>query len=144
MIPVLLIFIPLVAGLFTFFVKGNASKQLALASSVATLAVSLLSIFVYTSAKFGNFDASWIPTLGTRFTLSLDGMSKMLTLLAAISFPIIFAATYKNEYKNTNQFYALMLLTQAGLMGVFLAADCLLFYFFWELAIIPVYFLCSI
>ena len=144
MIPVLLIFIPLVAGLFTFFVKGNASKQLALASSVATLAVSLLSIFVYTSAKFGNFDASWIPTLSTRYTLTLDGMSKMLTLLAAISFPIIFAATYKNEYKNANQFYALMLLTQAGLMGVFLAADCLLFYFFWELAIIPVYFLCSI
>ena len=144
MIPVLLIFIPLVAGLFTFFVKGNGSKQLALASSVATLAISLLSIFVYTSVKFGNFDASWIPTLGTRFTVSLDGMSKMLTLLTAISFPIIFAATYKNEYKNANQFYALMLLTQTGLMGVFLAADCLLFYFFWELAIIPVYFLCSI
>ncbi len=40
-------------------------------------------------------------------------------------------------------FYGLMLLTQAGLMGVFLSTDALLFYFFWELALIPVYFLCS-
>ena len=145
MIPVLLIFIPLVAGLLAFFIKGaNGSKQLALLASVATVVVSLLSIFVYTTAKFSNFDVSWIPTLGSRFAVSLDGMSKMLTLLTAVSFPIIFAATYNNTYKNANQFYALMLLTQAGLMGVFLAADGLLFYFFWELALIPVYFLCSI
>jgi NADH-quinone oxidoreductase subunit M len=145
MIPVLLIFIPLVAGLLAFFIKGaNGSKQLALLASVATVVVSLLSVFVYTTAKFSNFDASWIPTLGSRFAVSLDGMSKMLTLLTAVSFPIIFAATYNNTYKNANQFYALMLLTQAGLMGVFLAADGLLFYFFWELALIPVYFLCSI
>lgn len=145
MIPVLLISIPLVAGILTFFVKGaNGSKQLALTASIATVVVSLLSVFVYSSAKFGSFNASWIPTLGSSFALSLDGMSKMLTLLTAVSFPIIFAATYNNTYKNAHQFYALMLLTQAGLMGVFLAADGLLFYFFWELALIPVYFLCSI
>jgi NADH-quinone oxidoreductase subunit M len=56
----------------------------------------------------------------------------------------VFASTYNNDYKQSNAFYGLMLLTQAGLMGVFLASDCLLFYFFWELALIPVYFLCSI
>ncbi|MDB5192369.1 MAG: NADH-ubiquinone oxidoreductase chain, partial [Segetibacter sp.] len=89
-------------------------------------------------------DAAWLPMLGSRFTVSLDGMGKMLTLLTAVSFPIIFAATYKNTYKNTGSFYGLMLLTQAGLMGVFSAMDLLLFYFFWELALIPVYFLCSI
>jgi len=68
----------------------------------------------------------------------------MLVLLTAISFPVVFASTYNNDYKQSNAFYGLMLLTQAGLMGVFLASDCLLFYFFWELALIPVYFLCSI
>src|SRR6185437_13132287 len=57
--------------------------------------------------------------------------------------PLIFAATYKSDYKNPNAFFALMLLTQAGIMGVFVATDALLFYFFWELALIPIYFLCS-
>jgi len=47
------------------------------------------------------------------------------------------------EYRKPNNFFALMLLTQAGLMGVFTATDALLFYFFWELALIPIYFLCS-
>jgi NADH-quinone oxidoreductase subunit M len=56
---------------------------------------------------------------------------------------LIFIATWKTNYKNANNFFALMLLTQAGLMGVFTAMDALLFYFFWELALIPVYFLCS-
>ena len=71
-------------------------------------------------------------------------MSKMLTLLTAVSFPVIFTAIYNNSYKQAASFYGLMLLSQAGLMGVFLASDALLFYFFWELALIPVYFLCSL
>jgi NADH-quinone oxidoreductase subunit M len=74
----------------------------------------------------------------------MDGMGKMLCLLTAVSFPVIFIATYKNNYKNAGSFYALMLLSQAGLIGVFVAGDALLFYFFWELALIPVYFLCSL
>src|SRR4029079_200125 len=51
--------------------------------------------------------------------------------------------THRNSYKSSNVFYGLMLLAQSGLMGVFLSSDALLFYFFWELALIPVYFLCS-
>src|SRR5437868_198224 len=75
--------------------------------------------------------------------IGLDGMGRLLTLLTAFSFPLILAATYNNSYKNASAFYGLMLLTQAGLMGVFTAMDALVFYFFWELALIPVYFLCS-
>ena len=82
--------------------------------------------------------------MGSRFSLSLDGMSKMLCLLNAIALPIVIISTYKNEYRNAGSFYGLMLLMQAGMMGVFLASDSLVFYFFWELALIPAYFLCSI
>ncbi len=144
MVPVLLILIPLLTGLVTFFLKeAKAAKGFALLSSVITLAVALAGIF-FLDAKELAFDAAWLPDLGSRFTLMTDGMGKMLCLLTTVSFPIIFAATYNNEYKNSGSFYGLMLLTQAGLLGVFLAADALLFYFFWELALIPVYFLCSI
>jgi len=142
MIPVLLIVIPLVTGLISFFFKEERSaKSWALLSAVATLAVSLISLF-----QNGNglsADAPWLPMMGSRFSVSLDGMGKLLTLLTAVSFPIIFASTFNNKYKNANAFYGFMLLTQAGLMGVFCAFDLLLFYFFWELALIPAYFLCS-
>ncbi len=145
MIPVLLILIPLLSGLVTFFLKDErAAKSWSLLSSLITLAVVSSGLIIYDHKTESNFDVAWLPALGSRFSLELDGMGKMLTLLTAISFPVVFATTYKNNYKQSGSFYALMLLTQAGLMGVFLAADALLFYFFWELALIPVYFLCSI
>ena len=81
--------------------------------------------------------------MGSSFSVKLDGMGQLLCLLTAIAFPLIFISTWNSVYKKANNFFALMLLSQAGLMGVFLAMDALLFYFFWELALIPVYFLCS-
>src|SRR6478735_7659185 len=144
MIPVLLILIPVVTGLFGFFQKeASAAKNWALLSSVITLAVAVTGIFFLPASNLA-YDAAWLPDLGSRFSLQTYGMGKMLVLLTTISFPLIFVATYKNEYKNPGSFYGLMLLSQAGLLGVFVAADALVFYFFWELALIPVYFLCSL
>ena len=145
MIPVLILFIPLLSGLIAFFLKdGKAAKSWSLLASLITLAVVLSGLFIYDHSSENSFDAQWLPTLGSRFRVALDGMGRMLTLLTALSFPAVFIATYKNEYAQPGRFYGLMLLTQAGLMGVFVAGDALLFYFFWELALIPVYFLCSI
>jgi NADH-quinone oxidoreductase subunit M len=95
-------------------------------------------------ASMHQFEASWLPNIGASFSVALDGMSKMLVLLTAISMPLIFIATRNNNYSNPGVFYALMLLAQSGLIGVFISMDALLFYFFWELALIPVYFLSSI
>ena len=145
MIAVLLILVPLIGGLVLFAVKNEGSaKGLALFISIATLVVSLLGLTVMKTAGNLNCDVSWLPMLNSRFHIGLDGMGQLLCLLTAISFPIIFVSTWNNTYKDANRFYALMLLSQAGLMGVFLAMDALLFYFFWELALIPVYFLSSI
>lgn len=145
MIPLLLILIPLVSGLITFFLNDEkAAKSWSLLSSIITLAVIVSGLFIYDHNNQLSFDVEWLPGLGSRFSLGIDGMGKMLCLLTAISFPVVFAATYKNSYKQAHGFYALMLLMQAGLMGVFVSTDALLFYFFWELALIPAYFLCSI
>lgn len=144
MIPVFLILLPLLTGIIGFFIKeNNAAKGWALLSAILTLVVAIAGIYFYPSTQ-QSFDSAWLPALGSRFSLAMDGMSKMLVLLTALSFPLVFLSTYTNSYKNAGSFYALMLLTQAGLMGVFLANDALLFYFFWELALIPVYFLCSL
>lgn len=142
MVSLLLILIPVVAGVVTFFLKDEkAAKGFSLLTAVATLIVSLLSLC---STAQTTFVAEWIPSLGSKFSLSMNGMVKMLCLLNSISLPLIFTSIYNSNYKSSNQFYALMLLMQAGIMGVFLANDALLFYFFWELALIPAYFLCSI
>ena len=145
MIPVLLIVIPLVSGLVGFFIKNDKSARgWSLFASLVTLVISLWGLTLSKGSALLNADVEWLPSLGSRFAVGLDGMGQILCLLTALSFPIIFIATWRTEYRKAWNFYALMLLSQAGLMGVFLAMDALLFYFFWELALIPVYFLCSI
>src|SRR5438093_2767733 len=144
MIVLLLILLPLTGGLVSFLLKeGNAARSWALLSSVATLIVSVAGLAMPATSEALYYSTSWLSNLGSSFTIQLDGLSQILCLLTAVSYPIIFIATWKTEYKKAYNFFALMLLTQAGLIGVFVAMDALLFYFFWELALIPVYFLCS-
>ena len=141
MMLVSFLFIPILAAMLLLFIKNNKIANLvAILFSGFTLLVSMLMF----SFQMVDFDIAWLPSLNTRFILHADGLSKILILLTAISFPAIFIATAHNEYKNRNIFLSLLLFTQAGLMGVFLAGDGLLFYFFWEFTLLPIYFLCSI
>lgn len=144
MIPVLLIAVPLLTGLVSFFFKNEKGvRAFALFSSLITLALGILGAAVVKDANYLSYNCDWLPNIGASFSVKLDGMSQLLTLLTAVSYPIILLSTWHSPFKRPNNFFALMLLAQAGLMGVFVAMDALLFYFFWELALIPVYFLCS-
>jgi NADH-quinone oxidoreductase subunit M len=143
MVPVLLIGIPLLAGLIGFSLKDVAAKSWALFASLLTLGVSLVGICLPKDSRQLLFNEPWMGSLNSHFAISLDGTGQILCLLTAIAFPLIFISTWKEEYKKAHNFFGLMLLSQAGLLGVFLATDALLFYFFWELALIPVYFLAS-
>lgn len=144
--PDLLIFFPLIAGLVSFILSDEKkARAWALLASLITLGISVSSLFNAGNPDLNGLTYSyvWLKYTGASFAVSLDGMGRLLTALTAIAFPIIFIATYRNTYKNAPAFFGLMLLAQSGLMGVFCATDALLFYFFWELALIPVYFLCS-
>jgi NADH-quinone oxidoreductase subunit M len=144
MIPVLLIVIPLLSGLTAFFIKNERTvRSWVLFSSIITLTVSVLGLTVFKTDSYLQYHANWISSINSSFSVRLDGMGQILCLLTAISFPLVFISTWNTQYKKPNNFFALMLLMQVGLMGVFLAMDALLFYFFWELALIPAYFLCS-
>jgi len=145
--PELLMWFPLLAGLVTFVIREEKKvKAWALVASLITLGISAVSLVYADNTKhfyLNNVSYIWLKYLGSNLTVGLDGMGHMLTALTALAFPVIFMATQKTSYKNANMFYGLMLLTQSGLMGVFSARDALIFYFFWELAVIPAYFLCS-
>lgn len=145
MVPVLLIAIPLVTGLLAFFIRNEKLvRSWALFAAGLVLVVSLLGLSVLNDPAYLQHRSAWMSGLGSSLSLRMDGMGQLLCLLTAFAFPLIFISTWHSVYKKANNFFALMLLSQAGLMGVFLAMDALLFYFFWELALIPVYFLCSL
>ena len=135
------ILIPFVTALLLLFIKNDKSANtIAIVSTLGTLVAAI----VVAGNGAVDFNAPWIPVLHAQFFLHADGLAKILVLLTAISFPAIIIATSQNQPKQKNIFLSLLLFTQSGLMGVFLSGDALLFYFFWELALIPVYFLSSI
>src|SRR3954466_11776460 len=143
----LLFLIPLLTGLLSFLIrKDNLVRILCLLSSLGTLVIAILSVRTFNThpdAAGLQFTTQWMGSLGSSFSIRLDGLSLILCLLTAVAYPLILLSTWWTDYRKPNNFFALMLLTQAGLIGVFTATDALLFYFFWELALIPVYFLCS-
>ena len=144
--PALLIWLPLIGGVVSFLLKGEGrARAWAMLSSILTLAVVGVSL-LYTDEKhylLNLVSYVWLNSLGSSFALMLDGLSRTLCLLTAVTFPLVIAVSSRSRYEQPHAFYGLLLLSQAGLMGVFMAVDALTFYFFWELALIPVYFLAS-
>ena len=136
-----IILIPFVTAFLILLIKdAKKANTFALVTSAVTLGIS-----IWVAVKGApDFNQAWIPALNSQFLLHADGVAKILVLLSTISFPAILLANGSNVLAQKNIFISLLLFTQAGLLGVFLAGDALLFYFFWELALIPVYFLCSI
>src|SRR5580692_4628814 len=112
MIPVLLIVVPLVSGLVAFLLKSDrGARSWALLSSLITLAVALWGLSLGKDSTLLKANVEWLPDLGSRFSVGLDGLSKILTLLVAVSFPLIFIATWRDEYKKAWNFFGLMLLS---------------------------------
>lgn len=145
--PELLIWLPLLTGILCFFTGSEKSaRSLAVTGSLLVLAVSIATLFYTNNDKYhlyNNVSYYWLKYIGNSFSVGIDGIGRMLTLLTAVTFPMIMIGSASNKVKNAPSFFGLMMLAQSGLMGVFVAKDALLFYFFWELALIPVYFLCS-
>jgi NADH-quinone oxidoreductase subunit M len=144
MLTAFLVFFPLAAALLLHFAKGGAARALALGASFLELAVAVFAAFAYVHNGPAGFDLnlSWIPSAGISFHLGLDVLSLCLVLLTTVLVPIILATAFRHEeYENPGAFYALVLFMQTGLLGVFTAMDAFVFYFFWEVALIPIYFL---
>ena len=88
----LFLLIPIVAAFILLFIKNNAtSNSISIGAGILTLIGSVYLILSNT----GDYDATWLPVINSRFSLHLDGLSKMLILLTSITFPAIFIATKK-------------------------------------------------
>lgn len=142
MITVLLLLIPLLAACILPFVKEKPGR-FAFVASLVELAVAVVAAFQFVPDSSVQFAVNqpWIASLGINFYVGIDGISLMMVLLTAFLTPLIILSALNREYKNPSVFYALIMLMQMGLMGVFVSLNGLLFYIFWELALIPIYFI---
>lgn len=143
----LLIVVPLIASLLVFFTKGKASRNLALGLSVVEFVLSLIVLFQYKHNP-GNsnliLNCNWVESLGIHFAVSIDAISLLMVLLTTFLVPLIILSSFNTSYAKPNSFYGLILFMQMALIGVFTANDGFLFYIFWELALIPIYFICLV
>src|SRR3954463_12093447 len=100
MIAVLLIVIPLLSGLLAFFFKNEkAVRSWALFASLVTFIISILGLTVLNAPQNLEFTGEWMGNLGSSFSVKLDGLGQLLCLLTAVSFPIVFIATWNSQYK---------------------------------------------
>lgn len=154
MILVILISVLLVAGLLCWLLgrwNGSAVRWVALLAVLVDLAL-VSSLWVEQSgtsltaanAWMIDYRANWIPAFGISFHLALDGLSLVLLLLTFFLGALAVLCSW-NEIKERRGFYYFNLLwTLAGICGVFVALDLFLFYFFWEVMLVPMYFLIAL
>jgi NADH-quinone oxidoreductase subunit M len=139
MILLILLLVPFITGLFLLaFRKAFVVRSIALGSSIVNL---LFTLSLVLSASPTTYSLNWINFMGISFTLGLDAISLLMVLLTNLLFPFILLAGFTREQKNVHLLNFLILFTQSALVGVFLAQNAFLFYVFWELALIPVYFI---
>jgi len=143
-ITVILILIPLLAGALLLITKGEQVKRIALAASLLELVVTAVALFKFNGTGEREFviNYPWIKSLGINFYVGMDGISLLLVLLTSGLVPLIIFSSFNKTIENPSLFYSLILFMQMALVGVFVAMDGFLFYVFWELALIPIWFIC--
>lgn len=146
-----LMLIPLVGSIAVFLLptaKAALAKQVALGFSLATLVGSVLMVMGLDNSSGGlqhveSYD--WIPAFGISWTLGVNGISAALIVMAAILVPVVIIAGWwdaENSGRGTVKgFFALILVLEALIIGVFTANDLFLFYVFFEAMLFPIYFL---
>jgi NADH-quinone oxidoreductase subunit M len=143
MLLLAVLFFPLLAGAAAYVAGNRQAKYVALVASVAEFGASYLLKMHFCGGGLQPivFAHSWITNPHISFALSVDGLSLVLILLTTFLLPLIVLSTFNKEIDNAKSFYGLMFLMQFALIGVFAASDGFLFYIFWELALIPIYFI---
>ena len=147
----LVIFAPLVAFLLILLLPKDNVEGIRRFSLIASLAVFLGSLGLIGPYWFGNpgkfvFETNvpWIATPAIRYHVAIDGISLWLVLLTTLLTPLCVLVSWRSVQKRVKEYFAFLLLLEFGLIGVFCSFDFFLFYVFWEVSLVPMYFLVGI
>ncbi len=146
-------FLPLVGVLVMIFIPRSDEatvKLVGIATAGATLAIGIVTLFAFDygqSEKLQFFvDAEWIPVINSNYTIGLDGISLPLYFLSmAVTFLVmIYSWDNMPDAGNPKAFFMLMLVLQTGMAGTFIAQDLILFFVFFEVVLLPMYFMIGV
>jgi NADH-quinone oxidoreductase subunit M len=142
-----LLAIPAAGALVVAALPKEAAKRVALAVTVVELVVSL-GLWWSVNTATGTMELvqayRWIPRWGIAYAVGIDGISMMMVLLTTVLMPLCVLGSFSYITEKEPAYYALLLVLTTGMIGVFIAVDMFLFYVFWEVMLIPMYFLIGI
>lgn len=140
----LLLIILLVGAIATFLSGDKWASKTALLFSLATFGASIYLLTLYNSGQNISLMLQWVAMPKIYLALGSDGLSMALVLLTTALTPLIIFSSFGNSYAKSKNFYALILFMVFAMVGTFLSADGFLYYIFWELSLIPIYFIALI
>ena len=140
-----ILFLPVVAGVISLFLPSSWAKPWALVWAIVDLILAIILIARFNTAQTGfqstETIANWIPDLGISYSVGVDGISLFLVGLTTLLTAVSVGASLWSINSRAKEYMALMLLLESGVLGVFLSTNLFLFYIFWEVMLIPAYFL---
>ncbi|MCM3876024.1 MAG: Fe-S-binding domain-containing protein, partial [Thermoanaerobaculia bacterium] len=146
-----LVFLPALGALVLAFLPGSwkvAAKAIALATSFLTFGVSVLLYRGFDPAigvpEAFAIDRPWIPQFGIRYQLGMDGLSLALVLLTTLLTVSVLLVSCGQEIEKLKGYLVAFLLLETGMLGSLVALDTILFYVFWEVMLVPMYFIIGV
>lgn len=140
----LLLIILLVGAIATFLSGDKWASKTALLFSLAAFGTSIYLLNLYNAGQNINLIKEWVRIPKIYIALGADGLTMAMVLLTTALTPLIIFSSFGNSYAKSKNFYALILFMVFAMVGTFLSADGFLYYIFWELSLIPIYFIALI
>src|SRR6202047_2201476 len=147
-----ILFTPIVGGILMLFIpreRADLHRWMGNIFAFLGLAASLPLLWRFNwgpGAPQFQFveDLNWIPSIGAHYTVGIDGLSFLMVMLTTILGAISILSSWSAIQKREKEYYILFLLLQTGMLGVFMSLDFVLFYVFWEVMLVPMYFLIGV
>ena len=143
-------FVPLAGAILLLFIRREQENKIRMVSLLVAGVTFLITLALPLSFDFASAEmqfverASWIPAIGVTYVMGMDGISLWLVCLTALITPIAVLCSWEAITDRVKEYHVFILLMHTGMMGVFLALDFFLFYVFWEVVLVPMYFLIGI
>ena len=144
------LFVPLVGAILLLFIPREAELAHKIGANIFGVLGFLVSIPLVRwwnpgASRFSfEENVSWIPSIGARYHLGIDGISLLLVMLTTFLGMIAILSSWSAIHTRVKEYYILLLLLQTGMIGVFVSLDFFLFYVFWEVMLVPMYFLIGV
>ncbi len=146
----LITFMPVAGAALLLFMRKASPRAIRNIALIVSLLTLLLSLPLFSTFDISNtgmqFEHSvqWIPSLGIQYHVGIDGISLFLVLLTTVLTPIAILSSWNSIENRVREYYLFMLMLETGMIGVFVALDFFLFYVFWEVMLVPMYFLIGV